>query len=190
MTFDNEAPMMTPGRPAASLIVKQGPQIGIQFPITDNVAVIGREESCDIVIQDAEVSRRHSQLSWEGNTFIIQDMESTNGTFVNGTQIDTATVLTSGDVIGLGQTTLIFESEADNYPQADYTATPSREAYPLTAQEAQSETGENTTQKWLLSGCGCLAFLCICSVGLSMALQYAGIIDLTDLPGILQNLGI
>jgi hypothetical protein len=59
------------------------------------------------VINDPQVSRHHASLTWDGRQFIIQDLGSANGTFVNGERLTAPQVLQPGDVIGLGPTVLL-----------------------------------------------------------------------------------
>lgn len=60
--------------------------------------IIGRDASCDIVIDSSEVSRRHAELEVQGATLTLRDLGSTNGTFVNGNRIS-QTTLSPGDEI-------------------------------------------------------------------------------------------
>ncbi len=63
--------------------------------------IIGAAPTCDLVIDEATVSSRHCRLSREGERLLIEDLGSTNGTFVNGRQISGATPVTSADTIRL-----------------------------------------------------------------------------------------
>ncbi len=180
----NDATILSSPRPAANLVVKQGPQIGILFPVTANTIVLGREETCDIIIQDAEASRRHSRITWEDNDFFLSDMNSTNGTFINGMQIIAPTRLKPGDSIGVGQTLLTFELDAEKTAQAEYE--PPAEAAPVAPPPASGEavaasvrTGDSgKSKKWLLIGCGCLIFACACIALALVALDLTDILDL------------
>lgn len=157
--YDNEPTMMGHGRPAATLVVRQGPQAGMSYPLTGNQIVIGREEGMDIALQDPESSRRHSLISWRGGQFVIEDLGSTNGTFVNGIQITSPQVLNPGDSIGIGQTALVFHiSEAQlEAPGSSQQAS----AYSAAPAPAAAGGGSKTTQ-YLLYGIGCLLLFCIC----------------------------
>lgn len=184
--FDNEATLMASDGPFVNLLVRQGPQIGLQFSITTNRVILGREETCDIVIQDAEVSRRHCQISWEGNAYVIQDLGSTNGTFVNGSQITVPRVLTNGDTIGLGQTTLIFENqESSSWSQEAYAGSAQQQAPQTAFEPTQPQAQQTSLHRWLLIGCGCLLLLCICTVAIPILLQFTGVINLVDIVGAL-----
>src|SRR3954447_5750006 len=66
-------------------------------------STIGRE-GCDVNLMDPEVSRRHATIRDQGGSLAIEDLGSTNGTFVNGTRITAVTVLKDGDEVRLGHT--------------------------------------------------------------------------------------
>jgi hypothetical protein len=93
--------------PSVELTVRQGPQPGQRFSLTQPTIIIGREAGNDVVINDPQVSRRHASLTWDGRQYIIQDLGSMNGTFVNGVRLTAPQVLQPGDVIGLGSTVLL-----------------------------------------------------------------------------------
>ncbi|RYD04592.1 hypothetical protein N752_14560 [Desulforamulus aquiferis] len=69
---------------------------------------MGRRDSCDIVLLDSSISRRHAQLEPAGGRYWLTDLGSTNGTYLNGLLVEKVE-LTSGDVISLGSTVLIFK---------------------------------------------------------------------------------
>jgi pSer/pThr/pTyr-binding forkhead associated (FHA) protein len=72
---------------------------------------IGRDSTNEIVINDAEVSRRHSRLTFQGGKYVLEDLGSTNGTFVNGQRLAGPRVLKPGEVISFGeQIVLVFEA--------------------------------------------------------------------------------
>jgi len=70
---------------------------------------IGRDPSNDLVLPDGKVSRNHAQIRQERGWFVIYDLNSTNGTFVNGRRI-TRQVLRHGDMVKVGDTELIFQA--------------------------------------------------------------------------------
>jgi pSer/pThr/pTyr-binding forkhead associated (FHA) protein len=73
-------------------------------------ATIGRSRDCDIVLDDAGVSRRHAELRPEAATsWAIEDLGSTNGVRVNGLTVTGAHELRTGDRIGMGSTEMTFE---------------------------------------------------------------------------------
>ncbi len=85
------------------LLMKEGPDIGQRTPIAKSSFVLGREPSCDLPVNDVEVSRRHARLIAQSGGHAIEDLGSTNGTFVNGQRIRTVTVLRLGDKVRLGE---------------------------------------------------------------------------------------
>jgi hypothetical protein len=93
--------------PSVELIVRQGPRPGQRFSSNKPTIIIGREAGNDVVVSDPQVSRRHASLTWDGRQFIIQDLGSANGTFVNGVRLTAPQVLQPGDVIGLGPVILL-----------------------------------------------------------------------------------
>jgi hypothetical protein len=80
--------------------------------IDRDVAVIGRARDCDIVVDDANVSRRHAELRHEGPAFWIVDLDSTNGIEVNGRRLRRAK-LEDGDTFVVGETEVAFSTEPE-----------------------------------------------------------------------------
>jgi pSer/pThr/pTyr-binding forkhead associated (FHA) protein len=158
--YEDEPTMMGQGRPAATLVIRQGPQAGMSFPLTANQVVIGREESIGISLQDPEASRRHARLSWQGGHYVIEDMGSTNGTFVNGVQITSPQILSPGDSIGIGQTALVFQVAGAPVGTPPYQAPP--QYTPAYTAPAAENTAANKLPQYALYGCGCLLLLSIC----------------------------
>lgn len=93
--------------PGISLTVKQeaGPSSLKYF--SQSEIVLGRDPGCEIPLTDDTVSTRHAQLTYHHNQWWLEDLASTNGTFLNGTQVSMPTVITSGDEIKCGATRLV-----------------------------------------------------------------------------------
>src|ERR1700674_2743718 len=70
-------------------IYPTGPAMGARYPLENNPMVLGREESCQIVIEDESVSRRHASIQAEEEGYTVLDLQSTNGTFVNEARVTT-----------------------------------------------------------------------------------------------------
>jgi hypothetical protein len=96
---------------AYQLVVRKGPRLGQIFPLFAVSTTVGRDPISDIAINDPEVSRQHARFTQTSDSYQIEDLESTNGTFVNGVQIGTDPVqLAHGNEIQLGSgVTMIFE---------------------------------------------------------------------------------
>jgi len=77
--------------------------------------IIGRDPGCDIPLQDDKVSTRHAQLTYHHGQWWVGDLTSTNGTVLNKTLLNMPTVLTSGDEIQCGSTSLVVNFSTDNY---------------------------------------------------------------------------
>ncbi len=94
---------------SSRLVMNQGPQPGQTFILDQDLLTLGRDPGNDIVISDPQVSRQHTRIMRQGDLTVIEDMGSTNGTFVNGMRLTGPHTLVNGDVIGLGDAmTLIY----------------------------------------------------------------------------------
>lgn len=91
------------------LLAKEGPLIGRRLQV-DSTLTLGRGEA-DVVIDDMEISRRHALIRAGRDFFEIEDLDSLNGTWVNGERIHETARLSPGDVIRLGKTVLEVEDE-------------------------------------------------------------------------------
>lgn len=82
------------------------------FPIKKPITSIGRKINNDIVIQSSQVSRFHAEIRYEDERFILRDLDSTSGTFVNNDQIKESELF-SGDLILVANIPLLFVDETD-----------------------------------------------------------------------------
>ena len=89
------------------LFVQQGPQAGQAFVLNKSIITIGREAGNDIVLESPQISRYHTRLTLQGGVYVVEDMGSTNGTFLNGQRVLRPTPVTTGDLIGVGETILL-----------------------------------------------------------------------------------
>jgi pSer/pThr/pTyr-binding forkhead associated (FHA) protein len=93
------------------LIMRSGPTPGAAFTLEGDQITIGRDSTNGITINDAEISRRHARLTFQGGKYILEDLGSTNGTFVNGQRLAGPRVLKTGEVVSFGeQIVLVFEA--------------------------------------------------------------------------------
>jgi pSer/pThr/pTyr-binding forkhead associated (FHA) protein len=83
---------------------------GKSFFLSRKPVYIGRGDANDIVLKDEQVSHRHARFLREQNNFWVEDLVSTNGTYLNGTQIHGKEVLKDEDLIKIGTTILKFKS--------------------------------------------------------------------------------
>jgi two-component system, cell cycle response regulator len=95
---------LTAGRLEACLIhiYPRGSSIGRRYPLGASTLVLGRGEGCDIRIQDNSVSRKHAQIEPTTDDYVVQDLGSTNGTFVNDMATTAPRRLKDGDYLRVG----------------------------------------------------------------------------------------
>ena len=93
----------------ASLFVIQGRDQGRRFDLDQKTVTIGRDGANAIQLHDSEVSRRHAELRWADNNYVLVDLNSSNGTFINDQQFPEHQ-LSSGDRVLIGRTLMIFTS--------------------------------------------------------------------------------
>ncbi len=174
------------------LVMRAGPQPGAVFPLQKSDIYIGRDPSNDLVISDAEVSRKHARLVWQSGGYILEDLGSTNGTFVNGQRLLGPHVMRPGEVIQLGENvSIVFEALYDPHatrlspaagaaqpisvPEPRLTPAPSAHAEPVYAMPAyplrEEVPPELAPEKkkaplWIFAGCGCLLIVLCMLVGL------------------------
>jgi len=96
-----------PERYSASIVIVKGYAEGMEYPITGEYTVIGRDKDADITVKDSLVSRRHVAIIYHEGEFTIKDLESTNGTMMNGNMIELAS-LRHRDKFRIGDTTIQF----------------------------------------------------------------------------------
>lgn len=110
-----------------SLVIQAGPNPGQRTGLAKDSFIIGRDPGSDLPIQDIEVSRRHARLIAQSGGFVLEDLGSTNGTFVNGERVRTITVLRPGDEIRLGEVvTLRYELDLNTLETTPPSVSPPR----------------------------------------------------------------
>nr|WP_241732839.1 FHA domain-containing protein [Aeromicrobium phoceense] len=92
----------------AMLLVQRGPDAGSRFLLDQDVVSAGRHPSSDIFLDDISVSRRHATFSRRGSGYVVTDLGSLNGTYVNRDRIDGDIPLAGGDEVQLGKYRLIY----------------------------------------------------------------------------------
>jgi pSer/pThr/pTyr-binding forkhead associated (FHA) protein len=92
---------------SALLVVRRGPNAGSRFLLDIPTTSAGRHPDSDIFLDDVTVSRRHAEFRRDAGEFVVVDVGSLNGTYVNREPVDTA-VLANGDEVQIGKFRLVF----------------------------------------------------------------------------------
>jgi predicted component of type VI protein secretion system len=174
------------------LIERTGPNPGATFDGTQDVTTMGRDVTNEVVLSDSEVSRQHARITQTPGGYVLEDLGSTNGTFINGERLVAPRILSPGDLVGLGENvTLTFEVASEEATAtvmapaagrpAEAAPTPARPApspppaappepakpaapapAPAGADWAAPEQEGGGPRRWILAGCGCLVLLLAC----------------------------
>ena len=182
------------------LTMRRGPFPNKNYPLTEDHTIIGRATSCTIHIPDPEISRQHVRVVAQGaNLYAIEDLGSTNGTFINGRRITSLTPLNPDDTVDLGEALqFIFEPVADQNTASPDFLIPSTGGYVMTDEQPAMGTAplppspdpsptpvapqapeqvivhhieqpRSSKKGWI--GCGMVLFMMLCCVGLVFALD-------------------
>jgi hypothetical protein len=93
--------------PVGSLFFTHGPLAGREIPISRETFFIGRSKGNNIPISDPSISRKHAVINFIDGKYVISDLNSLKGTYVNGKKVEEA-VLRSGDIINIGESRMQF----------------------------------------------------------------------------------
>jgi len=163
------------------LTISKGPHLGKTFELAKEKVTIGRDAAVDVTFDIAEVSRSHAIITRQGDNYLLQDLGSTNGTFVNEKKISGQYRLHSGDKIMLSDAVhMIFSVQYDSgatvvapspFESREPRTDPSMPAMPVRPQKPRQYAGkvpagptviptapkEEKKNTWLWAGLGCLA---------------------------------
>lgn len=93
-------------RTARQLLVTQGPLTGTRISLDSRPILIGRADDSTLVLDDDYASTRHARIAQQGDDWYVEDLGSTNGTWIDRTRITGPTVLRIGAKVRVGRTTL------------------------------------------------------------------------------------
>ncbi len=91
------------------LMISQGSQAGLSAELAGGMIMIGRGADCQLILDDDYVSTRHARVVATPNGVYVEDLGSTNGTYVNGQRITAPTTITLADSVRIGKTMLRLE---------------------------------------------------------------------------------
>lgn len=185
---------------AFQLTMKTGPAPGKIYTLEKPDISIGREVGSDVFVNDVEVSRKHARLLSQFGDYVLEDLGSTNGTFVNGQRITGQYLLKTGDNLFLGENiSLVYEEVAfdPNATQVNIAETPSEPEQPTYESEAPQEAQypsappptyagqvpaspveplapeeSSPRRTWWWAGCGCVVVLVCVLVGSAYVFDY------------------
>ena len=95
----------------ALLVVKRGPNAGSRFLLDKDLTTAGRHPESDIFLDDVTVSRRHAEFARDAAAFVVRDVGSLNGTYLNRERIEQA-ALSNGDEVQIGKFRLVYLTSA------------------------------------------------------------------------------
>ncbi|NWF64129.1 MAG: FHA domain-containing protein [Chloroflexi bacterium] len=160
-------------------VMRSGPTPGVTFPLEGEQLTIGRDSTNGVAINDAEVSRKHARLMFQGGKFVLEDLGSTNGTFVNGQRLAGPVVLKPGDVVSLGEqivlmydaiaadpgaTVAVSRKAAQQMAQAPAYSAPAPSYSPPPAAHASAPAAPKKTNMLpIFIGIGALLLICACA---------------------------
>lgn len=105
------------------LVIRSGVGAGKVFQLEKSELHVGRDVTNDLVISDEKVSRRHARLYTEGDQYVVEDLGSTNGTFINGARLSGPHLLRVGEQITFGETSIVAFERIDHDPNATVMST-------------------------------------------------------------------
>jgi len=96
----------------ACLVVIYGDDMGRRVPLAKEQLIIGRSSKCELQVDQESVSRNHARITYDDKSYVIQDLGSTNGTYVNDELVDSI-ALRDGDQLKIGRTIFKFISSGN-----------------------------------------------------------------------------
>lgn len=94
--------------PGGLLIVTRGPNTGSEFALEHVITTVGRHPESDIFLDDVTVSRRHVEIERLTSGYVMRDVGSLNGTYLNQQRIDKDSPMANGDELQVGKFKLVF----------------------------------------------------------------------------------
>ena len=121
------------------IVMRSGPIPGSSFYLEKTEVTLGRDLSNDIPVPDQEISRRHARFLTRTDGVFIEDLGSTNGTFLNGVRISSPQRLNNGDLITMAESTVMSFEWPDQAKTPTYSAYPQAESTPEPAPQAPQQ---------------------------------------------------
>ncbi len=93
-----------------NLLIANGDALPEKYPVTKDITTIGRDQDNDVLLDHMQISRHHARLNWRADFLLIEDLQSANGTSLNGEPLETPQAVKHGDVIVLGPFAITVET--------------------------------------------------------------------------------
>jgi hypothetical protein len=162
----------------ARLVMLAGPNTGGEYRLEKEMVLLGRDEKCDVIVADVEVSRQHARITGTPQGYVLEDLGSTNGTFLDGDRVTGPRLLEAGSRIALSETVVFaFELEEQDTEatvvaglrgEGETAPTPIREPSEeeLEYQSLREQRRSRLPQlgSWAYAGCGCLVILAVIGI--------------------------
>lgn len=107
--FRAQTKIKTPEKIPGLILIAKNDTIETLYELSLAQIIIGREPGCDLSINNETVSAHHARINFNQNKWWLEDLQSTNGTFVNDERISTPVVILNGDEVRCGQVTILVE---------------------------------------------------------------------------------
>jgi serine phosphatase RsbU (regulator of sigma subunit) len=103
------------------IVILRGPDVGKHFPLLDDRSTVGRNSDCTVSLPGKQISRLHAHLYFQEGNYLVEDMGSSNGTFVNGNRLTphTPTVITERDTFQIGPYLFGLRTAPPHRPQEE-----------------------------------------------------------------------
>jgi hypothetical protein len=144
--------------PARLILYKDNQKLGME--LKDGVYRVGRDKPADIVIADSTISGNHAEVQIKANSCLVRDLGSTNGTYLNGKQIKTATPVRETDELRFGAVVVKIQFPSEVKAISDQPAAPSGPTVKIDAVKAAASRVPWTAKYWL-AGAYAILFLLI-----------------------------
>lgn len=112
------------------LVIIKGPDVGREFPLDARTTVLGRQADAAICLDAKAISRRHAQVVRKDGSYIVEDLGSSNGTFLDGKRIDRPVPLTEGNTLQIGPYVFLLRGSGSPAPVEDASSPPTPDFVP------------------------------------------------------------
>ena len=106
VSMPSPRPTLRSRKASTRLVITEGPLQGTVFPLTGSAITIGRAPEATVVLDDDFVSSHHARLMPRGAQWLVEDLGSTNGTWVNDSKVGAPVIVAPGATVRIGRTSM------------------------------------------------------------------------------------